>query len=209
MSVIPGGPSSPQATMMPRAPLPTPAVPVSRRGPAGNGISARSRRWRSRSPVPRRPERGCRTLTGILPGGSRGGRAPRRSGRLPSCRARTARGGVDSVALGSHCASPRRPGRPGPGPRRLGRPGPGPHRPGPYRPGVVKPARPRRPARIGRVRTAPGSSRTAVTAPAGPQGSSPAVPDPREAAPDHLLRPLSSDTPFYPLLRPLFSYSEG
>ena len=65
------------------------------------------------------------------------------------------------------------------------------------------------PARIGRVRTAPGSSRTAVTAPAGPQGSSPAVPDPREAAPDHLLRPLSSDTPFYPLLRPLFSYSEG
>ena len=52
-------------------------------------------------------------------------------------------------------------------------------------------------------------SRTAVTASAGPRGPSPAAPDPREAAPDHLLRPFSSATPFYPLLRSFFSYSEG
>ena len=55
----------------------------------------------------------------------------------------------------------------------------------------------------------PAISRTAVTASAGPRGPSPAAPDPREAAPDHLLRPFSSATPFYPLLRPFFSYSEG
>ena len=55
----------------------------------------------------------------------------------------------------------------------------------------------------------PAISRTAVTASAGPRGPSPAAPDPREAAPDHLLRPFFSATPFYPPLRPFFSYSEG
>ena len=98
----------------------------------------------------------------------RGGLARIELGRIPSRWARTARGGVDCVALGSHCASRTRPApAPGPGISLSGagitQAGPAPPRPGPPSPPDRKNTTPRDltrqprpgPVPVGRIRAGP------------------------------------------------------
>ena len=138
------------------------APPARPRPPGGVGRRRPRRRRRRRpSPAPGGSRIGDVTSARIV----RGGLARIEPGRIPSRWARTVRGGVDRVALGSHCASPPRP-RPRDSVERT-RNYASPPRPAPFRGrGPAAPVRESgRPAGAdaGRARAGPGPVRVSCT----------------------------------------------
>ena len=139
-------------------------APPARPRPPGGGVGRRRPRRRRRrrpSPAPRGSRIGDVTSARIV----RGGLARIEPGRIPSRWARTVRGGVDRVALGSHYASPPRP-RPRDSVERT-RNYASPPRPAPFRGrGPAAPVRESgRPAGAdaGRARAGPGPVRVSCT----------------------------------------------